>query len=103
MKRRELLEGLAAATGIAILPRVAYAKSPAPPKATFTYCLNMATIRGHKLGFIKELETASAAGFRSVEIWMDSLQAYLQGGGTRKDVKKKLHDLGLVAENSIGF
>jgi len=63
----------------------------------------MATIRGHNLGFVKELETASKAGFRSVEIWMDSLQTYLKNGGTLSDVKKRLSDLGVQVENTIGF
>jgi 2-keto-myo-inositol isomerase len=72
-------------------------------KPTFTYCLNMATIRGHNLGFVKELETASAAGFRSVEIWIESLQEYLRTGGTITDAKKRLDDLGLKVEDSIGF
>ena len=72
-------------------------------KYNFTYCLNMATIRGHKLGFVKELETASAAGFRSVEIWIDSLQEYLNNGGTVADAKKRLDDLGLKVEDSISF
>ena len=103
MKRRALLSGLGAATAISILPKVVAAKSPDIAKPAFKYCLNMATIRGHKLGFVKELEIASAAGFHSVEIWIDSLQIYLQSGATLKDVKKRLDDLGLVAENSIGF
>src|SRR5688500_2831696 len=103
MKRRELFKGLTAATSISLLPGLAAAKPAPVGKSRFKYCLNMATIRGHKLGFVKELEIPSAAGFRSVEIWMDSLQAYLQAGGTSKDVKKRLDDLGLVAENSIGF
>ena len=103
MKRRALLSGLGAATAISILPKVVAAKSPDIAKPAFKYCLNMATIRGHKLGFVKELEIASAAGFHSVEIWIDSLQIFLQSGATLKDVKKRLDDLGLVAENSIGF
>jgi 2-keto-myo-inositol isomerase len=74
-----------------------------PENRAFTFCLNMATIRGHKLGFIRELETASAAGFRSVEIWIDSLQAYLNDGGKVSEAKKQLDDLGLKIENSISF
>jgi 2-keto-myo-inositol isomerase len=69
----------------------------------FTFCLNMSTIRGHNLGFIKGLEIAAAAGFRSVEIWMESLQTYLKNGGTIRDAKKQLDDLGLTVEDSIGF
>jgi sugar phosphate isomerase/epimerase len=84
--------------GSSMIDRVLY-----KPKAAFTYCLNMATIRGHKLGFVKELETASKAGFRSVEIWIDSLQTYLSNGGTVADARKRLSDLGITVENCIGF
>ena len=69
----------------------------------FIYCINMATIRGHKLGFVKELETASKAGFTSVEIWMDTLQEYLSNGHTIKDAKKILNDLGLTVQDTICF
>lgn len=58
---------------------------------------------GHKLGFAKELEIASKAGFRSVEIWMNSLQAFLDKGGSLAEAKQRLNDLGLKAENAIGF
>lgn len=63
----------------------------------------MSTIRGHKLGFVKELETASKAGFRSVEIWIDTLQSYLKEGSTVADARKRLGDLGITIENLIGF
>ena len=65
--------------------------------------LNSSYSRAHKLGFVKELETASKAGFRSVEIWIDTLQEYLSTGKTIKDAKKLLDDLGLTVEDSIGF
>ena len=69
----------------------------------YNYCLNMATLRGHKLGFAKELETASKAGFTMVEIWMDSLQDFLAKGGKTSQVRKLLQDLGITVANSIGF
>ncbi|MFD3002985.1 sugar phosphate isomerase/epimerase family protein [Pontibacter toksunensis] len=103
--RRNALKVLGATAGIALLPgavKAASASTPAP-KPNFIYCLNMSTIKGHKLGFIKELEVASKAGFRSVEIWMDSLQAYLDSGGTLAEAKKRLDGLGLKVENAIGF
>jgi sugar phosphate isomerase/epimerase len=52
---------------------------------------------------VNELETASKAGFRAVEIWIDSLQTYLDKGGTLKDLKMRLNDLGIQVENCIGF
>ena len=101
--RRELLKLFTATAGLSFLPRVGMAVGSVNLPATFTYCLNIATIRGHKLGFIKELEVASKAGFRGVEIWMDSLQTYLNNGGTLKDAKKRLDDLGLKVEGAIAF
>ena len=85
------------------MPAKSHAEPSPQPNASFTYCLNMATIRGHNLGFAKELEVASKAGFRAVEIWIDSLQKYLNGGATLKDATKLLNDLGIKVENAIGF
>jgi sugar phosphate isomerase/epimerase len=79
------------------------AETTKQPRQNFIPCLNISTIRGHKLGFIKELEIASKAGFRSVEIWMDSLQQFLNAGGTTKEAKNRLDSLGVTAENAIGF
>lgn len=103
MNRRELLKALGATTAISFLPRISIAEATYKANASFTYCLNMATIRGHNLGFKKELEVASKAGFTSVEIWIDSLQTYLHNGGTLRDAKKRLDDLGITVENAIGF
>ena len=105
ISRRKVLQLFGASAGVAVLPQSSKSATTAAPPAhpTFTYCLNMATIRGHNLGFVKELETASKAGFRSVEIWIDSLQTYLDKGGTLSDAKKRLNDLGIIVENNIGF
>lgn len=106
LKRRQILKLLGITAVAPLLPKIAVgagtAQSSTPP-GSFRYCLNMSTIRGQKLGFIKELETASKAGFRSVEIWMNSLQTYLSNGGTVIDAKKRINDLGLTIENCIGF
>jgi sugar phosphate isomerase/epimerase len=63
----------------------------------------MSTIKGQKLGFIKELQVAAKAGFTSVEIWIDTFQAYLQSGGSEAEAKKIIDDLGIKVENAIGF
>ncbi|MBE7172208.1 MAG: sugar phosphate isomerase/epimerase [Williamsia sp.] len=103
ISRRTVLQ-LFGTSVAAALPGIAQT-APAAPAAhyAFTYCLNMATIRGHKLGLVKELETAAGAGFRAVEIWMDSLQAYLEKGGTLTDLKKRMDDIGIRTEGCIGF
>lgn len=99
---------MAGSAGLLAVPGLTYstAATVAPkPKAAkdFIPCLNMATIMGQNLGFIKELETASKGGFRAVEIWIPTLQKYLDNGGTLKEAAKVVKDLGLTIENTIGF
>ena len=101
INRRETVKKIGTAVGLSYLPVMSEVKPAAKP--TFTLCLNMSTIRGHNLGFIKELEVAAKAGFRSVEIWIDSLQTYLNQGGTLPEARKRISDLGLQVENAIGF
>ncbi len=101
--RRQTLAALTASAGVPFLPETTPASTNTAPAQPFTLCLNMSTIRGQKLGFVNELETASKAGFRSVEIWIDSLQTYLKEGGTTADARKRIGDLGLTIENLIGF
>lgn len=100
LTRRQTLTALTASVGASVLPKSAQS---APAPSPFTLCLNMSTIRGHKLGLVKELETASKAGFRSVEIWIDTLQEYLKNGNSITDARKRISDLGLTIENLIGF
>ncbi|GEO09656.1 xylose isomerase [Segetibacter aerophilus] len=103
MNRRDLIKSLSATATLPFLPVVSSAQAAQKTSGKFTYCINMATIRGHKLGFVKELEVISKAGFRAAEIWIESLQTYLKEGGTLKDAKKRLDDLGIKVENTIGF
>jgi 2-keto-myo-inositol isomerase len=103
MLRRDLLKFLGASAGLTALPD--FVKSMPAPRAdkNFIYCLNTATIREHNLGLVGELEAASSAGFDGVEIWMDTLQKYIDTGGKLADLKKRLNDLNLTVEGAIGF
>jgi sugar phosphate isomerase/epimerase len=102
--RRQTLAALTASVGASLSPASAMSSIASPTASSpFTLCLNMSTIRGHKLGFVKELETASKAGFRSVEIWVETLQTYLKTGATTADARKVLNDTGIKVENAIGF
>lgn len=69
----------------------------------FSFCLNASTLRGQKLGIVGELEVASKAGFDGMEVWINGIQAYLNEGGTLKDLKMRIDDLGLKIEDAIGF
>lgn len=76
------------------------ASSPAKP---FLYSLNTATIRGHKLGIVKEIEVISKAGYDGFEPWIDAIDEYLRNGGTLPDLKKRIADAGLTVEGAVGF
>ena len=109
LSRREALTGaglLASAAvlgegpGLAAAPADSFAQpSPAP----FRYCLNTATLRGQKLGIVREIEIAAAAGYDAIEPWVATIEAYLQGGGTLKDLSRRLKDSGLTVEDAIAF
>jgi sugar phosphate isomerase/epimerase len=71
--------------------------------APFVFCLNTSTIRGQKLGLAKEIELAAQAGFQAIEPWVGTIEEYAKGGGSLKDLKTKIADLGLTVESAIGF
>lgn len=104
VNRRQALGTLGLSVGAALLNLPASAKdNKKVPGHAFTYSLNMSTIKGQNLGFIKELQIAAKAGFRSVEIWINTFESYLQNGGSATEAKKIIDDLGIVVENAIGF
>jgi sugar phosphate isomerase/epimerase len=72
-------------------------------KEGFVFCLNTATIRGQKLGIVKEIEVAAKAGYQAIEPWVDSIDEYRKQGGSLPDLKKRIADAGLVVESAIGF
>lgn len=98
MNRRQVLTAAIALTGASALPAVSQNKME-----PFIYSLNMSTLRGHQLGFKKELEVASKAGYRSVEIWVSTLQDFLKSGGTLQEASRMAKDLGISIEGAIGF
>jgi len=109
LSRREVLAGAGLLAGAAVFgERPGLAAEPAAPvaqapAASFRYCLNTATLRGHKLGIVKEVEVATKAGYDAIEPWIEALQAYVQGGGALKDLGKQIKDSGLTVEDAIGF
>jgi 2-keto-myo-inositol isomerase len=98
MNRRQVLTTVVAFTGVSALSAVSQKKSE-----PFIYSLNMSTLRGHQLGFKKELEVAAKAGYKSVEIWVSTLQDFLKSGGTLQEASLIVKDLGITIEGAIGF
>ena len=109
MSRRALIKASGTAAGMALVPSKSEAKSNSvansnlAAKQKFEFSLNMSTIMGQKLGFIKELEVAAQAGYKHCEIWVPTLETYLKSGGTISDARKRIADLGIKVQNAIGF
>lgn len=105
LSRRKMLAQSAtvvAVSAIASTTRTAVA-ADRPADEPFGYCFNTSTIRGQKLPFVQKLEAIARAGFRAIEPWLDEMQQYVKDGGTVKDLRKRIDDLGLSIESAIGF
>jgi sugar phosphate isomerase/epimerase len=85
------------------LARGSEASSKAKAERPFLYCLNTATIRGQKVGIIKQAEIAAQAGYDAIEPWLDSVGEYVKNGGTLAELRKRINDLGLTVESAIAF
>jgi len=107
--RREIFAPTGTAITAAMIGGLSNASHAAPRqdkpsnKQAFRYCLNTGTIRGQKLGLLKEIEVVAKAGYDAIEPWIDSIRNYEKQGGSLKDLKKKISDLGLTVESAIGF
>jgi sugar phosphate isomerase/epimerase len=77
--------------------------SAADASPNFRYCLNTSTIRGQKLGIVREIELAAQAGYDAIEPWVRELDEYTAGGGSIDDLAKRIADLGLTVESAIAF
>ena len=104
MNRRDLLKnGLLTAAGMSVLESNAQPSLTKKKKSNFTYCLNTSTIRKQNLGLVGEIKTAAKVGFDGIEIWMNTLETYVKGGGKLADIRKLANDSGIRIEDSIGF
>jgi 2-keto-myo-inositol isomerase len=103
MNRRQALTSVLAASAAISNSTALPLENNKDKPGSFLYSLNMSTLRGHNLGFRKELEVASKAGFKSVEIWVNTLQDFLKSGASLAEAKRIVDDLGLKVEDAIGF
>src|SRR5436190_7835358 len=101
--RAGLLIGAALASG-SRTAGLAESKTPdSGPDGGFLFCLNTATIRGQKLGIVKEIEVTAKAGYQAIEPWVEAIEIYQKAGGSLPDLKQRIADLGLTVESAIGF
>src|SRR6185437_7821585 len=78
-------------------------KKERKPDEPFRYGLNTATLMGQKLSIVEEVEIASRAGYQAIEPWVRELDQYVKGGGSLKDLGKRIADRGLRVESAIDF
>lgn len=104
-RRQALAGGFLLAAGASVMPQSIAAETTetAPSKSEFVYCLNTGTIRGQKLGIVKEIEVASKAGYQAFEPWVEAIDQYAKAGGSLVDLKNRVKDSGLTVESAIGF
>jgi sugar phosphate isomerase/epimerase len=81
------------------------AAAAAAPAAAggFRFCLNMATLRGYRLGIVEMVDAAGKAGYQAIEPWLDSITAYRGQGGSLADLRKRVADYGMTVESAIAF
>lgn len=112
LSRRQMLGGAVATVGAAMVgtsvgTEADQAARPAgrtrPANEPFGYCLNTSTIRGNNLDIVGVITAAAKAGFHSIEPWLNEIDAYVGKGGTLKELRTRIADLGLTVENAIAF
>lgn len=102
MNRRNVLQSIAATSGLAAIGPHASAGPPAK-KGKIRLSLNTSTISGQKLGIEKYIDIAARAGYECIEPWIGDLKAYVEKGGTLRALKKLLDDSKVAPINAIGF
>jgi 2-keto-myo-inositol isomerase len=102
LARAGLLTAMAM-TGSGALAADSATAHPSKAQRQFRFCLNMATIRGQKLGLIREAEVAAKAGYHGIEPWVSTIEEYAKSGGSLKEAKQRIAELGLAVECAIGF
>jgi hypothetical protein len=97
MQRRTLLTAIPAATVATVASPFTLASStsgltPAPVRAAAAvrYCLNTSTLRGQKLGIVREVTIAAQAGYQGLEPWIPNLREFVQQGGSLADLRKQI-------------
>ncbi len=103
VSRRGFMGDVSTVAGAAVLGPVVRAAEVAGGSGGFGYCLNTGTIMGQKLGLVDEIEITAKAGYGAIEPWINKIHEHRDRGGSLKDVRKRIADLGITVESAIGF
>jgi sugar phosphate isomerase/epimerase len=69
----------------------------------FKTALNTSTLRPFQLDVKQQIQVAAEAGYDGIELWMKDIEAFVQQGGTLKQLKAILADAGVALINAIAF
>ncbi|HLY62265.1 MAG TPA: sugar phosphate isomerase/epimerase family protein [Terriglobia bacterium] len=99
MKRRDLIKSAVAGAGAALagLQLEKSAGTSLPPAAAFTPCINQATTR--KVDYTIAMDAYSKAGFRLVELWLDTVNLFLEKNSVAV-ARRVMADLGLAPRSA---
>ena len=103
LSKAGLMAGTALAASASMKSSASAAEMPHAPGSGFVLCLNTATLRGFKMALVDEIDLAAKSGYRAIEPWIDKVHQYATGGGSLKDLGKRISDAGLTVESAIGF
>jgi sugar phosphate isomerase/epimerase len=69
----------------------------------FKSALNTSTLRPFQLDVRQQIQVAAEAGYDGIELWMKDIEAYVNNGGTMKELRAILADSGVALINAIAF
>lgn len=69
----------------------------------FKTALNSSTLFPFELDVKQQVKVAAEAGYQGIELWVKDIQAYLDQGGTLKELRNYLDDTGIPVVNAIAF
>lgn len=92
-----------AALAVSAVPVMTQERNAGKQPARFRFGLNTGTLRGYKLGLAEQIEVAAGAGYEGIELWLDDIDRFADGGASLADLKRRCRDLGLEIYSAIGF
>jgi sugar phosphate isomerase/epimerase len=69
----------------------------------FKTALNTSTLFPFELDVKQQARVAAEAGFEGIELWVRDIEAYLDRGGTIRELRRSIADTGLAVVNAIAF
>jgi sugar phosphate isomerase/epimerase len=69
----------------------------------FKTALNTSTLRPFQLDVKQQIQVAAESGYDGIELWMKDIDAFVQSGGTVKELRTILADAGVALINAIAF